>query len=154
MHRGTVLLVLALAAPLVSAQIYRSVMPDGSIVYGDEPIPGARNAREIDLPPPNIALPEPVPKPGVAAGAPAKPGVTPLDTAYEEVIRASAALDAARAALEADRDPLPGETQLTAIPGRTRHTDAYAARIKGLEDAVVAAHKRLDEALERRNALR
>ena len=154
MHRGTVLLVLALAAPLVSAQIYRSVMPDGSIVYGDEPIPGARNAREIELPPPNMAFPEPVPRPGVAAGAPAKPAVTPLDAAYEEVFRASAVLDAARAALEVGRDPVAGETQLTAIPGRARHTDAYAARIKGLEDAVVAAHKRLDAALERRNALR
>ena len=101
-----------------------------------------------------MAFPEPVPRPGVAAGAPAKPAVTPLDAAYEEVIRVSAALDAARAALEAGRDPLAGETQLTAIPGRTRHTDAYAKRIQGLEVAVAAAQKRLDMALERRNALR
>lgn len=158
MHKGMVLLVLALAAPLAvplaSAQIYRSVMPDGSIVYGDEPIPGARNAREIELPPPNVALPEPVPKPGVAGGAPAKPAASPLEAAYEEFILASATLDAARAALAAGREPLAGETQGTAIPGRARHTDAYAKRIQGLEDAVAAAQKRLDEALARRNALR
>lgn len=153
MRRAAVLLVLVLAAQSAGAQIYRSVMPDGRIVYGDEPTPGARNAREVELPPPNIALPEPVPRTGSRPAVTPRPVVSPLDAAQEEVVRASAALDEARAALEAGREPLAGETQRTAT-GYSRHTDAYAARVKGLEDAVVAAQKRLDAALDRRNALR
>lgn len=156
MRRAMVLLVLALAAPPASAQIYRSVLPDGSIVYSDKPTPGARDARELELPPPNVALPGPVVAPATPA-APGTSGAIPaasLDAAQNEVVRASEALDAARAALEAGREPQAGETMGTAVPGRTRKSDAYEQRIRSLENAVTRAQKRLDEALARRNALR
>lgn len=157
MRRVIALLVLALAAQAAGAQIYRSVLPDGSIVYSDKPTPGARDARELDLPPPNVALPEPAASPAPPRPAGASEGATPaarLDDAQQDYVRASQALDAARAALEAGREPQAGETMGTAIPGRARRTEAYEQRIRSLEDAVARAQKRLDEALERRNAAR
>lgn len=154
MQRAMLLLVLALAAPMAGAQIYRSVMPDGRIVYGDKPTPGARNEREVDLPPPNIALPEPVRPSAAPRGAQGKAARPPLDAAHDAAVRASADLDAARAALEAGREPQAGEMIGSAITGSARHTEAYVQRIKSLEDAVEQAKKRLDQALDRRNALR
>ncbi len=153
-----VVALMALPAREGAAQpIYRSVMPDGSIVYSDKPTPGARDARELELPPPNIALPEPTGTSGasgVSAGAQGAPPASRLDAAQDEVVRASDALDAARAALEAGREPQAGETMGTAIPGRARRTDAYVQRLKSLEDGVARAQKRLDDALTQRNALR
>lgn len=159
MRRGLILLAtlaFALAAQVASAQIYRSVLPDGSIVYSDKPTPGARDARELELPPPNVALPGPVspPAPPAAVGATGATPAASLDAAQNEVIKAGEALDAARAALEAGREPQAGETIGTAIPGRTRKSDAYEQRLQSLENAVTRAQKRLDEALARRNALR
>lgn len=156
MRRVMALLVLALAAQAAGAQIYRSVLPDGSIVYSDKPTPGARDARELELPPPSVALPEPVAPPAKPAAL-GTTGATPaasLDAAQNEVVKAGEALDAARAALETGREPQAGETIGTAIPGRTRKSGAYEQRLQSLENAVNRAQKRLDEALARRNALR
>ena len=62
MRQATLLIALAFAATAAQGQtVFRSVMPDGSIVYGDKPAPGANEAKEIILPPPNIAKPPPAP---------------------------------------------------------------------------------------------
>lgn len=161
MHRSiasiTIVLSFAFAAQELQAQtVYRSVMPDGRIVYGDKAAPGARDAREVELPPPNISVPEPVPAaaPSGQSRVKGKEPALSLDEAQKAVVRASDALDAARAALAAGLEPRPGETQGSAIPGRRRRTEAYEQRINGLENAVTQAQKALDEALDRRNAAR
>ena len=92
--------------------------------------------------------------------SPAQPGTAgasaqsqALDAANAEVQSAQMALDAAKAALEAGREPREGE-RIGIAGGGTRLTDAYAQRIKSLEDAIANAQKRLDDALARRNAAR
>ena len=50
-------LALALAAPVALAaqqsdEVYRSVMPDGTIRYGESPAPGAKSVKKIPAPPP------------------------------------------------------------------------------------------------------
>src|SRR5688572_18185390 len=47
------LLALVLAAPAVfgAEDMYRSVMPDGRILYGESPAPGAKSVRKIPAPP-------------------------------------------------------------------------------------------------------
>jgi hypothetical protein len=159
MRRTFLLFATLLAAHAAQAQtVYRSVMPDGSIVYGDKAVQGARDAREIELPPPPALEPEPAAQrpggPARVAADPVPPAGMTLDAAQAEVVRASQALDRARAAQASGREPLAGETVGTAIPGRMRRTDAYELRQKALGDAVEAAQRRLDAALDRRNALR
>ena len=82
-----------------------------------------------------------------------QPPPQPIDEANVEIANAQQALNQAKAALEAGREPLPDE-RIGKVGGGTRLTDAYEARIKTLEDAVTAAQQRLDAALAGRNALR
>ena len=62
MRQAMLLIALALAAATAQGQgVFRSVMPDGSVVYGDKPASGAKETMEVSLPPPNIAQPPPAP---------------------------------------------------------------------------------------------
>ena len=148
MRQATLLIALALAATAAQGQtVFRSVMPDGSIVYGDKPAPGAKEAREISLPPPNIAKPPPAPpKKSAPATAPGQPAAGSAD---DPVRSAEQDLQKAKAALEAGREPQPGERIGTA-GGASRLTDAYFERIKSLENAITGAQKKLDDALAQR----
>ena len=152
MRQTLLLIAFALAATAAHGQaVYRSVMPDGSIVYGDKPAPGAKEAKEVSLPPPNISKPPPAPpKQSAPAITPRQPAANSAD---EQVRNAERDLQAAKAALEAGREPQPGERAGTA-GGGSRLTDAYFERIKSLENAVAAAQKKLDDALARRRGAR
>ena len=134
------LLALVLAAPALAAEaVYRSVMPDGRIVYGSKPEPGAKESAPVSLPPPNIAAPPP-------RGAPTPP--PPPGADRDSIRNAQQALDDAKKALEDGREPLENERIGVATKGSSRLTDAYYQRIKGLENAVTAAQAKLD-ALQR-----
>lgn len=150
MRQFLLLIALALAATAAQGQtVFRSVMPDGSIVYGDKPAPGAKEAKEVSLPPPNIAKPPPV-QPSAPATASRQPAAESPD---DQVRNAERELQKAKAALETGREPQPGEHIGTAS-GRSRLTDAYFQRIKSLENAVAAAQKKFDDALARRSGAR
>ena len=150
MRRTLLLIALtAAAAALAQQPVFRSVMPDGSIVYGDKPAPGAKEAKEVSLPPPNIAQPPPAQKSAPASAS--QP--SPLDIADDAVRAAHRKLDAAKAALEPGTEPRPGE-RIGTLGGSLRLTEAYFERIKSLESAIAAAQKELDEALARRNSLK
>ncbi len=137
--------------------VFRSDMPDGSVVYGDKPAPGAKEAKKITLPPSNVmttprqAAPASKPAPA-AASAPAakKPAV---DTPEAQVTRAEEELKAAQAALEAGRNEKEGD-RVGMVGGHARLSEAYFERIKSLEAAVAAAQKKLDDAYERRRYAR
>ena len=148
--RNTILM-LALTLPaLVHAQgfYYQSVMPDGRVVVGDEPAPGAKEVRKIPLVKGNVSAPlSSPPPPGAARQQQA------LDGADAKIRQAQDQLQSAKAALESSREPLPGERIGTA-GGASRLTDAYHQRIKKLEDAVTAAQKGLDDAYSARASLR
>ena len=136
---------LACAAPLAQGQtVFRSVMPDGRIIYGDKPAPGASEAKEVTLQKPNIIAPVSTKPPAAAKPGPGdKPkGAGP---AGDAVKNAEQRLDAAQAALEAGRQETGGD-RIGTVKGNARLTDAYYQRVKSLEDAVAAAQKQLDEA--------
>ena len=160
MRQILLLIALALAATPVQAQtVFRSVMPDGSIIFGDKAEPGARESKGITLPPPNIAVPPPAPArapapaPAPAAAttpaAPKPPAVSP----EVQVTTAEDELREARAALESGRDEKAGE-RIHLKGGGTRLSDDYYGRIKSLEAAVAAAQKKLEGAYVKREAAR
>lgn len=145
-RRFFLLLACALAASAAHAQVFRSVMPDGKIVFGNKPEPGAKESKQINLAPLNISTPGPGPAPASSGSA------EPLPGAINNTVDVAAArqnLDAAQKALAAGREPNEGERIGIATKGgspRSQLTDAYHQRIKSLEDAVAAAQKQHDEA--------
>ena len=50
------LLVIAAPAALAQEEIYRSTMPDGRVVYGESPYPGAKSVRKIPNPPKSTGM--------------------------------------------------------------------------------------------------
>ncbi len=150
--RKTLLILFALIACTVHAQpfYYQSVMPDGRVIIGDKPAPGAKSVKQVPLRAGNISAPLSSPAPqGAAPGAGEQRG----PDADANVRNAQQELDSAKAALEAGREPLPGERTGTA-GGGSRLLDAHFQRVKALEDAVTSAQQRLDDAVTQRKAAR
>jgi hypothetical protein len=147
MRFALILLFSALCATAQAQAIYRSVMPDGRIIFGDKPAPGAKESKPMALKPANISTPGP----SSGGGAPS-PRQQALEGATGEVSAAQQNLDRARAALEAGREPKPEERIGTKTGMRT--TEAYDQRIKALEQEVAVAQKQLDEAQNKRNEAR
>jgi hypothetical protein len=122
-------------------------MPDGKIVYGDKPAPGAKESKQVNLPPPNIAAPT------QPSAVPADPNAPAGNNNNNEITTARQNLEAAKKALEAGREPQEGErTGIVSKGGgaRSQLNETYYQRIKSLEDAVTAAQNQLDAA--QRNA--
>ena len=147
----TLMLVLPALATYGQNFYYQSIMPDGRIIVGDKPAPGAKEVRKIPLRQGNISAPLSSPGQPDAAGTSAQQQA--LDNAEADIREAQLSLQSAKSALEAGREPLPGE-RIGIAGGGSRLTDAYSHRIKSLEDAVAAAQKRLDDANSRRNSAR
>jgi hypothetical protein len=142
-HRIACVLAIALSLPAAAATLYKSTMPDGRIVYGGEPAPGAKRVDTVEPPPAQTGVTAATPQERAraqTAGAAARPSSSALDDARRQ-------LQSAEAALEAGKEPLPGERQGIARGG-SRLTDAYEARQQGLQSGVDAARKRVQE-LER-----
>lgn len=145
------LLILALGTPAVQAQgMYRSVMPDGKVVYGDKPAPGAKESKQLNLAPLNVATPPRAPD-TVKPKNPADPA--PIDK-NAEVNAARQRLEAAQKALNEGREQREGDRIGVAKGGggTSRLSESYLERVKGLEDAVAAAQQQLEAA--QRNAQR
>jgi hypothetical protein len=156
MRQIPLLTALAFAASLAHAQtVFRSDMPDGSVVYGDSPAPGAKEVKKITLPPSNLlttpqsAAPASKPTPASASA----PGKQEASAADAEVTSAEKALEAAQAALEAGRNEREGD-RVGMIGGHARLSEAYFERIKSLEVAVAAAKMKLEDAYQRRRYAR
>jgi len=150
---------LAAAAP-VGAQVYRSVGPDGRVLYSDRPPADAREARVIEAPPAPPAPP---------AGANARRAEE--NRQYQQLLqrgreqsaatdRARAEMDAAQTSLEQARkrltegaEPAPGE-RLGTAGGASRLGDAYFERQAALERAVREAEERLTKAQQAYGRLR
>ena len=150
--RKTILMVM-LMLPTWTAQAqgfyYHSILPDGRTVIGDKPAPGAKEVRKIPLTGGNVSAPLSTPEQQQKAAS----AQSPLGETYYEVVAAERNLAAAKAALEAGREPLPGE-RIGIKSGGTRLTDAYQQRLQLLEKEVSAAQKQLNDANARRNAVR
>src|SRR5258706_14142314 len=93
MRLAIVLISFALTAATAQAQgVFRSTMPDGRIIYGDKPAPGAKESKEVTVQP-NIAEP-----PKVTAPVPSLQQKD-FDKADADVKKPQDDLDRARAAL-------------------------------------------------------
>ena len=145
---GYILILFVFACSAAHAQaVFRSLMPDGKIIYGDKPAPGAKESKQVNLPPANISTSPPSQTiTPISPNAATVPGATkPGDS----VVAAREKLEAAKKALAAGRDPQEGE-RIGTKGGNSRTTEQYADRVKSLEDAVSSAQRQLDDA--QRNA--
>lgn len=143
-------LALALGASGAAAQqpVFKSIMPDGKVVYGEKPMPGAAKVETIEPPPQKTgftgltpeekARAEKQARQRTQAAAAAASGQTSVDAARKQLQQAEAARDGGK-------EPLPNERQGIA-GGGSRLNEAYEARQKSLEAAVEAARKKLAEA--------
>lgn len=146
---------------------YRQILPDGSIVYSDKPVKGARIDETIVVEPPVDGstwstdpgtppkkAPQTTTTPVNRVVSVPQPGQRPsLDDAEAEVTRAEMLLEDARRKKEAGVEPLPGE-RTGNVNGTTRLNEAYKARQKALAQAVEAAEARLRQSIAERDALK
>jgi Domain of unknown function (DUF4124) len=149
------------AAWPAGAQVYKNVMPDGSVVYSDKPMKGAGKSSAMDLPPP----PTEADKANAAKRAQAdrreKEALhqrlderrKKLDAADARVAVARQSLASAETALQQGLTPLPGEMKGNVGP-TARPSEAYLERIANLERNVETAKKELSDALRARDQAR
>ena len=124
--------------------IYKSTMPNGRVIYGSEPAPGAKKVE------PMAPRTEDT---GVRAATPAQEqAVQQRESQREqgsaqqsELADLEKAVKDAEAAQAAGREPLEGERTGTA-GGYSKLSEAYWARQHDLEQAVQDARKRLEDA--------
>ena len=154
--RSAVLVLLALAAAPAAAQtVYKSIMPDGSIVYGNGPAKGAAKVETITVERPVVTDSPATVSPEEARRV--REDRRGEDAAWakaaEELRNAEDALNAAKLAQESGIAPLPGE-MIGHQGGGVRPSEAYFARQRELADNVKNAQARVDAAIAARNALR
>jgi hypothetical protein len=148
-------LVAALCPQLAAAQVnYKSTMPDGRVIYGDKPAPGARKVEPLKS----------APTKGVTVSTPRDAAaLKQLETARTgravssaTVSAAEQALRKAEAELAAGKEPGEGDRIGTAS-GAQRFSDAYWARQKRLAENYDKARANLEKVqrdVEAQNAAR
>jgi len=138
-----------LAAAAAAQTLYKSIMPDGQVIYADKPVPGAAKVEtQRPAPAPRSTAPAPQAAPMPGGGAAPLPGsdAAPREAAAQRERDARQALASAEAALASGKEPREGER--TGIAGGgTRLNDSYWARQKSLEAAVQEARRNLDAVL-------
>jgi hypothetical protein len=143
--RPTCILIAAVLLQPAAAQVlYKSTMPDGSIVYGDKPAP---DAVKVDETRPDIS------KRGIGGTTPREKEVlremeksrAQREADQGKVQAAEQALRNAEAARAAGKEPLEGERIGTA-GGASRLSEAYDERQRRLDEAVVKARSELEAA--------
>src|SRR4030095_466306 len=50
------IMLLACAHPVMAQTVYKSTMPDGKVVYGERPAPGAAKVEKMEPPPPKTGV--------------------------------------------------------------------------------------------------
>jgi hypothetical protein len=140
-------LTLLLGAVAHAQVIHKSVMPDGKVIYSEKPVPGAARIETIEPPPAKTGMSALTPEEKARADQFAKDRAAAASAAAKkgsEIEEAQRQLKQAEAARETGKEPLPGE-RVGTVGGTTRLSDAYYLRQKTLEDAVLAARKRLEQ---------
>lgn len=146
-------LLAALAGAGAAQTIYKYERPDGSVVYSDKPVKGAKlverftvaQAPTVQRTPPQAQAPQP------RSEAPAANPASELEAADAEVRAAQKALEEAQARRQQGAEPLPGERIANAGGKTSRLTEDYFGRQAQLEQEVKDANQRLEQAYGRRN---
>jgi hypothetical protein len=137
------LLTAALALQTAAQTLYKSVLPDGRVVYGDKPDP---DAVKVDETKPDIS------KRGIGGSTPREAEAlremekarNVREVAEGRVGAAERALKDAEAARARGKEPRPGET--TGIAGGgVRLNETYFERQKKLEEGVLKARRDLEQ---------
>ena len=128
---------------LAAAQVsYKSTMPDGKVIYGDKPVPGAAKVetRNLNTSKAGVVPPSDREK-AVVQQLEADRNTRQLDE--DRVRKAEIAVHEAEVALEMGKEPQPNE-RLGTAGGGSRLTDGYWTRQKNLEAAVELARRNLE----------
>ena len=137
------LFVMALFVQPVAAQtVFKSTMPDGSVVFGDQAQPGAVKVESSrpDTSDTGVTVLQPGAEQELEKMEAARKAG---DSGKDERRQAEDALRQAEQALANGKEPLPNERIGTA-GGASRLTEAYWARQKLLEQNVTLARERLN----------
>ena len=137
-------LIAVLALPAASAQkLYKSVMPDGSVVYSDKPPPGAAKVEErgVDTKKAGVLPPSKGEKAVLNQMSRERQA---REMASERLRKAEIALHDAEVAQQLGKEPQASE-RLGTASGAQRLTDGYWQRQKTLEDNVLKARANLDK---------
>ena len=155
--KGLVALVLALAPGFAAAEtVYKYQRPDGSTLYSDVPLRGAKPIGRFELvpvPPPAKAGPARLERGAKDPDELARQRAQDLDAADAAIKAADQSLKDALERQQAGVEPLAGE-RLGNVGGRSRLTTDYFGRQRALAAEVDAARAALDEAYRQRNQLR
>lgn len=137
---------LAIASSASAQTVYKSTLPDGSVIYSEKPQPGATRVDTIAPPPAKTGVTGLTPEEKARAEREAHQRASNAAAAAKVekgVDDARRALQQAEAARDAGKEPLPNE-RIGNAGGGSRLNEAYFARQKALEDAVAAARKRAE----------
>ena len=73
----SLLLLTLFSAPAAYAdEVYRSTMPDGRVMYGESPMPGAKSVRKVQAPPSGVVVVTPADKARAQTIVPHQGGVS------------------------------------------------------------------------------
>jgi hypothetical protein len=134
----------ALANIALAAQVlYKSTMPDGKVIYGDKPVPGAVKVEEQkpDTSKAGIQLTSPGDKSALQKVEQARAQDERKD---DRLAAAEKALQDAEAALVKGEEPLPGERTGT-VGGKSQLNEIYWKRQQKLKDDVERARLNLEK---------
>jgi len=138
------LLALVLALQAGAQTLYKSTLPDGRVVYGDKPDPAAVKSEPIKPDTKKIGVVPPTSRETATLNELERARLK-REGGDSRTRTADEALQKAQAALEAGKEPLPGERTGTA-GGASRLNDDYFKRQKKLEDAVENARREVERA--------
>jgi hypothetical protein len=141
---GLLLSIAQLPFPAAAQTLYKSIMPDGRVIYGDKPAPGAAKVEETKAD---------ISKGGIGGSTQREAEALKelekarlkRDGGEASVQAAEQALRNAEAARAAGKEPLPGERIGTA-GGSSRLGELYYDRLRKLDEAVEKARRDLEQA--------
>ncbi len=142
-----------LVSNAMAESIYKSVMPDGRVMYGQQPQPGASTVKKSTVDVSNTGVKAASKAEIESINRRAKERSLALDKTLESVQAAEADLRIAEADREAGIEPLPGE-RLGIVGRGTRLSEAYWRRQQILEENVEAARQNLKNARQGYNDVR
>lgn len=145
---------LALACGSALAEtMYRSTMPDGRVIFGDSPAPGAVKVEPLNVRPAQSIGPVVPPQEVQRIQDRTTDTLEQRRQAQQQLEDARSALSRAEEAQANGKEPLPGE-RLGTAGGGSRLSDDYWARQQRLADAVKEARQKVDDAQAALSALR
>jgi|SRR5271170_4911579 len=147
-----------LVMPARAVEIYRYVMPDGTMLYTNEVSTKGKFQEVIESPPPDskqIVKEERAKfkREEARANRIASQHESSLDAVEVKIHDATRALTAAKAALAAGVVLQP-EDRIGIVDGSSRFSSAYWVRQRELQEAVDDAREQLDDAYSARDALK